>query len=338
MADGTHHGSLNDTAPAQGAALTPGQDLPGDLAALDLEGLDVIPGVPSPGGEDQPVDLTLFGLDQLLGIDVSSDAPLPRPTIDTFNPLTATPDPDPASTSFSTAANDFSTPPAPSLASTATSGAPGEGTVIEDVLADASGGDDGVLALDELGANARDDGQAGPQGEEPSLDLVGLDLETLMEIAVSGIGRIEDIANEGDASLDTDAKFNIFDLGALAPGYGLPLSLFSAGFTGETTETSPVVESDDTGSGGDTTTTTTTTDPGTPAPPNNAPVATADGATTNEDTAVTLAVLGNDSDVDGDSLSVSAVTQGANGTVVINGDNTVTYTPNANFNGAESFT
>ena len=341
MADGRHHGSLNDTGPAQGAALTRGQDLPADLAALDLQqlmGLDTIVRAPSAGanaqrdGQAQPVDLTLLGLDQLMGIDIFSDAPLPRPTLDSFNPRLATPDPDLAS-------NDFSTDSTPSLASTATSGAPGEGTVIEDVLADASGGDDDVLPLDELGANAWNDGQnhQAPQGEEPSLDLVGLDLETLMEIAVSGIGRIEDIANEGDASLDADASFDLFDLGSLAPALGQPLSLFSAGLTGKTTETSPVVESDDAGSGGDTTTTTTTTDPTPPTPPNNAPAA-ADGATTVEDTAVVVAVLGNDSDVDGDSLSVSAVTQGTNGAVVINGDNTVTHTPNANFNGADSFT
>ena len=351
MADGRHHGSLNDTGPAQGAALTRGQDLPADLAALDLQqlmGLDTIVRAPSAGanaqrdGQAQPVDLTLYGLDQLMGIDISSNAPLPRPTLDSFNPRLATPDSEPASNGFSTVAKNLSTPPAPSPASTATSGVPDEASVVEDVIADASGGDDGVLALDELGANGGNDdpNHQGPQGEEASLDLVGLDLETLMEIAVSGIGRIEDIANEGDASLDGGASFDLFDLGALAPALGQPLSQFSAGLTGETTETSPVVESDDTDSGGDTTTTTTSSSDatGTPTPPNNAPAAAADGATTNEDTAVVVAVLGNDSDVDGDSLSVSAVTQGTNGAVVINGDGTVTYTPNANFNGADSFT
>ena len=71
---------------------------------------------------------------------------------------------------------------------------------------------------------------------------------------------------------------------------------------------------------------------------NDAPFAAADGATTNEDTAVALSVLANDIDIDGDSLGVASVTQGANGSVAINGDNTVTYTPNANFNGADSFT
>ena len=286
MADGTHHGSLNDAAPAQGAALTPGQDLPGDLAALDLQqlmGLDVIVvdpltgGSSLPGEDDTPADLMDLDLDQLMGLDVVRDAPLPRSNTDTFNPL-------PRKAEGDTAPNGVSTPPAalsaaPSPIPAAIVGAPGEGTVIEDVLADILVADTAPslddVGLDDPGTNPRDDGQAGPQGEEASLDLVGLDLETLMDIAVGGIGQIEDIANEGVASLDGGAEFDVFDLGALAPALGQPLSQFSAGLTGETTGTSPVVESDDTGSGGDTTT--TTTDPGTPTPPtppNDAPTVT----------------------------------------------------------------
>lgn len=71
---------------------------------------------------------------------------------------------------------------------------------------------------------------------------------------------------------------------------------------------------------------------------NQPPVASDDSATTNEDTAVTVDVLANDSDIDGDTLTVSSVTQGANGSVVNNGDGTLTYTPNANFNGDDTFT
>lgn len=71
---------------------------------------------------------------------------------------------------------------------------------------------------------------------------------------------------------------------------------------------------------------------------NDAPVATNDSATTDEDNAVTIPVLTNDSDVDGDTLTVSSVTQGTNGSVTINSNGTVTYTPNANFNGSDSFT
>ncbi len=50
-------------------------------------------------------------------------------------------------------------------------------------------------------------------------------------------------------------------------------------------------------------------------------------------------MLANDTDVDtGDTKAVASVTQGAHGAVVINADNTVTYTPAANYNGTDTFT
>jgi uncharacterized repeat protein (TIGR01451 family) len=76
-------------------------------------------------------------------------------------------------------------------------------------------------------------------------------------------------------------------------------------------------------------------------PVNDAPVAQNDADNTNEDTAVTTDdVRGNDSDVDGDSLIVSAfdAVSVEGGTVVNNGDGTFTYTPSANFGGSDSFT
>ncbi|MEM9038630.1 MAG: Ig-like domain-containing protein, partial [Actinomycetota bacterium] len=73
-------------------------------------------------------------------------------------------------------------------------------------------------------------------------------------------------------------------------------------------------------------------------PVNDAPVANNDSANTNEDTAVTVEVLANDSDIDGDTLSVGAVGDAANGTVVLNADGTVTYTPDTGFSGNDSFT
>ena len=72
-------------------------------------------------------------------------------------------------------------------------------------------------------------------------------------------------------------------------------------------------------------------------PVNDPPVANDDAATTDEDTAVTVDVLANDVDVDGDALIVSGVTIPANGTAVINPDSTVTYTPDQNYNGTDSF-
>ncbi|MCQ4349148.1 tandem-95 repeat protein [Pseudomonas stutzeri] len=60
------------------------------------------------------------------------------------------------------------------------------------------------------------------------------------------------------------------------------------------------------------------------------------GLAATEDTPVTFAaadLLGNDSDVDGDSLSIASVTSGTGGTAVLNADGTVTFTPDADFNG-----
>ncbi len=72
-------------------------------------------------------------------------------------------------------------------------------------------------------------------------------------------------------------------------------------------------------------------------PVNNPPVAVDDSDTTPEDTPVTIDVLNNDSDSDGDMLTVDSVTQGTNGSVTNNGSD-VTYTPNSSFTGADAFT
>lgn len=71
--------------------------------------------------------------------------------------------------------------------------------------------------------------------------------------------------------------------------------------------------------------------------PNTAPVAGNDAATTEEDKSVSINVLANDSDADGDALSVFATTQPGNGTATFN-SSSVTYTPNSGFVGADSFT
>ena len=73
-------------------------------------------------------------------------------------------------------------------------------------------------------------------------------------------------------------------------------------------------------------------------PVNDPPVAGDDGDATDEDTPVTLPVLNNDADVDGDTLTIGSATDPANGTVVVNGDNTITYTPDLNFTGTDTFT
>ena len=69
----------------------------------------------------------------------------------------------------------------------------------------------------------------------------------------------------------------------------------------------------------------------------DAPVANPDFVVTPEDNAVTVDVLGNDTTVDTGPLSITAVTQGTNGTVAAAGTS-VTYTPNLDYVGADSFT
>jgi len=73
-------------------------------------------------------------------------------------------------------------------------------------------------------------------------------------------------------------------------------------------------------------------------PVNDAPVARPDVAAVNEDsTSNTLNVLANDSDVDGDLLTVTTATA-LHGTVSINLDGTLSYTPTRDFYGTETIT
>jgi hypothetical protein len=70
---------------------------------------------------------------------------------------------------------------------------------------------------------------------------------------------------------------------------------------------------------------------------NAAPVALHDAVTITEEAPVTIDVMANDRDADGDALTVVAVTQGAKGEVKINVDNTVTYSPAKRFKDGDSF-
>ena len=73
-------------------------------------------------------------------------------------------------------------------------------------------------------------------------------------------------------------------------------------------------------------------------PINDVPDAVNDAANIDEDTATPINVLSNDTDVDLDTLNVIGASNPSNGTAVVNGDNTITYTPNPNYSGTDSFT
>lgn len=75
---------------------------------------------------------------------------------------------------------------------------------------------------------------------------------------------------------------------------------------------------------------------------NRPPAAVNDSYTTDEDTVLAVdaanGVLSNDTDADHNSLTAEKLSDPANGTLVFNTDGSFTYTPNANWNGTDTFT
>ncbi|KPU83785.1 hypothetical protein JI57_00405, partial [Psychromonas sp. PRT-SC03] len=84
--------------------------------------------------------------------------------------------------------------------------------------------------------------------------------------------------------------------------------------------------------------TATTTSAITVNPINDATVMVDDNVQVDEDGSVSIDVLANDTDVDGNDATLSGFTQTSNGVVTLNTDGTLQYTPDANFNGTDSFT
>ena len=71
---------------------------------------------------------------------------------------------------------------------------------------------------------------------------------------------------------------------------------------------------------------------------NRPPVAVDDEDVTDEDTPVVITVLDDDSDPDGHDFAISDTTDPANGSIVVNPDGTITYTPDPGFVGVDTFT
>lgn len=74
---------------------------------------------------------------------------------------------------------------------------------------------------------------------------------------------------------------------------------------------------------------------------NDPPVAVGDSYTTSEDTTLVVnepGVLGNDTDIEGDTLFAHVVSGTSHGTLTLNGDGSFSYTPHLNYYGPDSFT
>jgi hypothetical protein len=141
------------------------------------------------------------------------------------------------------------------------------------------------------------------------------------------------LANDTDANGDTLTITGVSNaLGGTATINGGTTITFqpAAGFSGAGSFGYSITD----GHGGSATTSVTVT---VIPPPNLPPVANADAATTNAGVAVTIAVLANDSDPNGDVLTVTGVTAAVGGSAAVNANNTVTFSPAAGFTGAGSF-
>ncbi|MCP4179369.1 MAG: tandem-95 repeat protein [bacterium] len=73
-----------------------------------------------------------------------------------------------------------------------------------------------------------------------------------------------------------------------------------------------------------------------PTPINNNPIANNDSGTIYKNTEILINVLSNDSDPDGDSISLTQISSPANGSALIKG-NSILYTPDNNFTGTDIF-
>jgi hypothetical protein len=130
---------------------------------------------------------------------------------------------------------------------------------------------------------------------------------------------------QSNPATETDARV----VATLAAGnYLLAVSAVGAG--------DPVSAYDDYASAGMYFINGTVTNGPTNEPPNEPPNAADDTATAAEDGSVVLAVLGNDTDPEGQALSITSTTAASNGATSVNGS-TITYTPAPDFAGTDSF-
>ncbi|CUH77121.1 Ig-like domain-containing protein [Tropicibacter naphthalenivorans] len=166
---------------------------------------------------------------------------------------------------------------------------------------------------------------------------VGLDntapeaTDDLATVAEDGSTTVSVLANDTDLDGDTLTVSSVTDPAngsAVINGDGTVTYTPDAGYTGVDSFTYTV----DDGQGGTDTATVTVT-----VAPEGAPDADDDIVTTPVDTAIQIYVLGNDTDPDGQELTLASATDPANGSVVVNADNTVTYTPDAGFTGVDTF-
>lgn len=168
-------------------------------------------------------------------------------------------------------------------------------------------------------------------------------------VTVTG-GNTAPVAENDSAATpeNTAVSINVLDNDSDADGDALSISVTTQGDNGsgvvatgaitytpdtDFTGTDTLVYEINDGNGGTDTATVTITVSET----NQAPVATDDTASTSENTAVTVDVLSNDDDADGDALTVVIAAPASDGTAAVTADQTIIYTPDNDFTGSDSF-
>ncbi|SEC55837.1 VCBS repeat-containing protein [Tenacibaculum sp. MAR_2009_124] len=162
---------------------------------------------------------------------------------------------------------------------------------------------------------------------------------TYEDVATSGNVLTNDYDPEGDTqSVNTTPVSNVSNGTLTLNADGSYTYTPNAGFTGEDSFTYQVCDDGNPQACDEGQVFIEVLDSGTAA--NEAPIANADTATTEEGTTLTGNVVSNDFDPDGDPLTVNTtpVTDVTNGTLTLNADGTFTYVPDAGFTGTDSFT
>ncbi len=198
---------------------------------------------------------------------------------------------------------------------TVSDGAGGTDTATVSITVD--GVNDGPVANDDT-ASATEDGGA------VTINVLGNDTDLDGDTLTVTEATLPEGA-EGTVTINEDGSIS-FDPGAGYQNLGV----------GESQQVEITYTISD-GQGGTSTATATVTVEGS----NDGPVASDDSLSGTEDGTITFSaadLLGNDSDVDGDTLSISAFEQPEHGTIVDNNDGTFTFTPDENWNGETNFT
>jgi VCBS repeat-containing protein len=171
----------------------------------------------------------------------------------------------------------------------------------------------------------------GPQAPTAGNDSYSTNEDTALTVAASGV-----LGNDTDANGDALTAVKVTD-----PSHGT-VTLNASGalvYTPAANYNGPdsfTYKANDGTADSNVATVTITVDP-----VNDAPTAVNDSYSTTEGTPLTLAapgVLGNDSDADGNPLTAVKVTDPAHGSVALNADGSLLYTPAANYSGPDSFT